>query len=177
MNPAAVIGLGDISPIHLAAIAGNPDIELCAVCDIDPEAGQRAPEGVPFYTDYEEMLREAKPDCVHVCLPHYLHYPVSKYFAEHGVNVFCEKPVALNTAQAKEFAALETAHPEVHIGICLQNRLNESVEMLKSIIESAGIAIRLPDARQRAERAVHFEKVRPPDSTLDEFLAALGLSE
>lgn len=136
MKKAAVIGLGDISPIHLAAIAGNPDIELCAVCDIDPEAGQRAPEGVPFYTDYEEMLREAKPDCVHVCLPHYLHYPVSKYFAEHGVNVFCEKPVALNTAQAKEFAALETAHPEVHIGICLQNRLNESVEMLKSIIES-----------------------------------------
>ena len=58
---------------------------------------------------------------VHVCLPHYLHYPVSKYVAEHGVNVFCEKPVALNTAQAKEFAALETAHPEVHIGICLQN--------------------------------------------------------
>ena len=92
MKKAAVIGLGDISPIHLAAIAGNPDIELCAVCDIDPEAGQRAPEGVPFYTDYEEMLREAKPDCVHVCLPHYLHYPVSKYFAEHGVNVFCEKP-------------------------------------------------------------------------------------
>lgn len=95
MKKAAVIGLGDISPIHLAAIAGNPDIELCAVCDIDPEAGQRAPEGVPFYTDYEEMLREAKPDCVHVCLPHYLHYPVSKYFAEHGVNVFCEKPVAM----------------------------------------------------------------------------------
>ncbi|MEI3015123.1 MAG: hypothetical protein V8T36_10710 [Ruthenibacterium lactatiformans] len=48
MKKAAVIGLGDISPIHLAAIAGNPDIELCAVCDIDPEAGQRAPEGVPF---------------------------------------------------------------------------------------------------------------------------------
>ncbi|MCQ5090525.1 Gfo/Idh/MocA family oxidoreductase, partial [Ruthenibacterium lactatiformans] len=71
---------------------------------------------------------------------HYLHYPVSKYFAEHGVNVFCEKPVALNTAQAKEFAALETAHPEVHIGICLQNRLNESVEMLKSIIESGEYA-------------------------------------
>ena len=39
MKKAAVIGLGDISPIHLAAIAGNPDIELCAVCDIDPEAG------------------------------------------------------------------------------------------------------------------------------------------
>lgn len=51
-------------------------------------------------------------------------------------NVFCEKPVALNTEQAKEFAELEAEHPELHLGICLQNRLNESVEMLKNIIES-----------------------------------------
>lgn len=136
MKRAAVIGLGDISAIHLAAIAGNPEIELCAVCDIDPAAKERAPQGVPFYTDYEVMAQEVKPDCVHVCLPHYLHYPVSKYFAEHGINVFCEKPVALNTAQAKEFVALEAAHPQLHIGICLQNRLNESVEMLKDIIDS-----------------------------------------
>lgn len=136
MKRAAVIGLGDISSIHLAAIAGNPEIELCAVCDIASEAEKRAPEGVPFFTDYKEMLREAAPDCVHVCLPHYLHYPVSKDCAEHGVNVFCEKPVALNTAQALEFAELEAEHPELHLGICLQNRLNESVEMLKDIIES-----------------------------------------
>lgn len=58
-----------------------------------------------------------------------------------------------------------------------RERSSKQWELDLSIIESAGIAIRLPDARQRAERAVHFEKVRPPDSTLDEFLAALGLSE
>ncbi len=136
MKRAAVIGLGDISSIHLSAIAANPDIELCAVCDVDPTAKDRAPSGVPFYTDYKVMAHEVKPDCVHVCLPHYLHYPVSKYFAEQGINVFCEKPVALNTAQAKEFVALEAAHPELHMGICLQNRLNESVEMLKGLIDS-----------------------------------------
>ena len=35
MKRAAVIGLGDISGIHLAAIAKNPEITLAAVCDID----------------------------------------------------------------------------------------------------------------------------------------------
>ena len=70
---------------------------------------------------------------VHLCLPHYLHVPVSEYFASHGVNVFCEKPVGLNTAQAKEFVEFEAAHPEVKIGICLQNRLNRTtVELSKS---------------------------------------------
>lgn len=136
MKRAAVIGLGTISAIHLAAIEANPEIELVAVCDIDPAARERAPDGVAFYTSYEEMALREDVDCVHICLPHYLHYPVSKYFVERGVNVFCEKPVALNTAQADEFAALEAAYPEVHICICLQNRLNMSVEMLKGIIGS-----------------------------------------
>ena len=69
-------------------------------------------------------------------LPIYLHVPVSEYCAAQGCNVFCEKPVALNTRQGQEFVEFEAAHPDVHMGICLQNRFNESVEMLKDIIDS-----------------------------------------
>ena len=61
--------------------------------------------------------------------------PCRSYFASHGVNVFCEKPVGLNTAQAKEFVEFEAAHPEVKIGICLQNRLNRTTVELKKIID------------------------------------------
>lgn len=136
MKRAAIVGLGDISFIHLDGILGNPDIELAAACDLNPELKTRVPEGTPFYTDYEQMCREIKPDVVHICLPHYLHYPVSKYFVEQGVNVFCEKPVALNLAEAEAFAALEAAHPEVKIGICLQNRMNETTEELKRRLDS-----------------------------------------
>lgn len=136
MKKAAIIGFGTIAPIHLAAILANPEIRLCAVCDIDPALKASVPEGAAFYTDYQELCQQEKPDCVHICLPHWLHYPVSKYFAEQGVNIFCEKPVALTPAEAAEFAALEAAHPEVKIGICLQNRLNETTQMLKKLIDS-----------------------------------------
>ena len=136
MKKAAVIGLGDIAPIHLAAIAANPEISLCAVCDISEENRAYAPHGVPFYTGYKMLVQKEHPDCAHICLPHFLHYPVSKYLAEHSVNVFCEKPVALNTQQAVEFTRLEAQYSNVKMGICLQNRLNETVEMLKGIIES-----------------------------------------
>ena len=136
MIKAAIIGLGTISVVHLDAIASNPEIKLVAVCDVDAALKSQAPEGVPFYTDYKEMVKAEKPDVVHICLPHYLHYPVARDLAEMGVNVFCEKPVALNIAQAEEFAALEAAHPEVKMGICLQNRMNETTEELKRIIDS-----------------------------------------
>ena len=136
MKRAAVIGLGDIAPIHLAAIEQNPEITLAAVCDIDTQAQGRAPDGAALYTDYMEMLERERPDVVHVCLPHYLHVPVSEAAAQMGIHVFCEKPVALNTPQAEEFAAFEAAHPQIHMGICLQNRYNETTEYLRELIAS-----------------------------------------
>ncbi len=135
MKRAAVIGLGAIGPIHLAAIGQNPGITLAAVCDIDRQTREKVPQDIPFFTDYMEMIREVKPDVVHICLPHYLHVPVAEAAVKAGAHVFCEKPVALNTAQAEEFAAFEAAHPDARIGICLQNRFNESIEMLRDIIQ------------------------------------------
>ena len=136
MKRAAVIGLGDISFIHLGAIERNEHIELTAVCDIDEAVCGRAPAGVAFYTDYAEMLAREQLDCVHVCLPHYLHYPVSRDAVLAGVNVFCEKPLAVSAEEAAAFVSLERDHPEVRIGIDLQNRLNESTEELKRIIDA-----------------------------------------
>lgn len=136
MKKAAVIGLGTIAPIHLDAIARNPEIELAGVCDIDEAGCKNAPAGVPFFTDYKEMIASVQPDCVHLCLPHDLHYPVAKDAVELGCHVFTEKPLAISPEQALEFARLEADHPERKIGVCLQNRLNETTETLKAILDS-----------------------------------------
>ncbi len=136
MIKAAIIGLGDISFVHLDGILSNPEIQLAAACDLNEELKSRVPEGTPFYTDYKKMVEEIKPDVVHNCLPHYLHFPVTKDLVEMGCNVFCEKPIAMNSVQAAEFEAFEAAHPEVKIGVCLQNRMNETTEALKQIIDS-----------------------------------------
>ena len=136
MMKAAIIGFGTISVVHIDAIAGNDGMELAAVCDVNEALAAKVPAGVKFYTDYKQMVREVKPDVVHICLPHYLHYPVTKELVEMGCNVFCEKPIALNSQEAELFCALEKAHPEVKIGVCLQNRMNETTEELKKIIDS-----------------------------------------
>ena len=136
MMKAALVGFGTISIVHIDAIASNPGMELVAICDINEALAAKVPAGVKFYTDYKKMAEEVKPDVIHNLLPHYLHYPVTKELVEMGFNVFCEKPIALNTKEAEQFCALEKAHPEVKIGVCLQNRMNETTEALKAIIES-----------------------------------------
>jgi predicted dehydrogenase len=37
MTTAAVIGCGDVSIVHFAALASLPEVQLVAVCDTDPE--------------------------------------------------------------------------------------------------------------------------------------------
>ena len=136
MMKAAIVGFGTMSAVHIDAINTNPGMELVAICDINADLAAKCPEGVKFYTDYKQMVTEVKPDVVHNLLPHYLHYPVTKELVEMGFNVFCEKPIALNSMEAEKFCQLEKDHPEVKIGVCLQNRMNETTEELVKIIQS-----------------------------------------
>ena len=135
MLKVAVIGLGDISSIHLSAIEANENAELVAVCD-NNESLKDTVSGVNFYSDYHDMLEQEELDCVHICLPHYLHYPATKACVEKGVHVFQEKPLALNTEEGLALAKLEEENQEVKICVCFQNRLNESFEKLQEIVES-----------------------------------------
>jgi len=130
----AVIGLGDISDIHIPIIQDSPHAKLVAVCDIDQT--KETIEGATFYTDYEEMLEREALDCVHVCLPHHLHYIATKACVEKGIHVFQEKPLAHNLEESRQLVQLEEEHPDVNICICFQNRFNETFEKLLEIVAS-----------------------------------------
>lgn len=135
MLKVAVIGLGDVSTIHLTAIQANPNVELVAICDIDPTRKSMVPQS-KFYTDYNEMLDNEAIDCVHICLPHYLHYPVTQACVEKGVHVFQEKPLALNEEEGLALLKIEEDHQDIKICLCMQNRYNESFEKLQQIVNS-----------------------------------------
>jgi len=131
----AIIGLGDISNIHIPVIAENSKVRLVAVCDIDESLRNKVPEAT-FYTDYYEMLEKEALDIVHICLPHHLHYVVTKACVEKGVDVFLEKPLARNAEEGINLVELEEAHPDVKICVSFQNRRNETFEKLQEIVES-----------------------------------------
>ncbi|GAE91879.1 dehydrogenase [Gracilibacillus boraciitolerans JCM 21714] len=130
----AVIGLGDISKIHLAAIKQNPNVQLVAVCDRNID--DKEPVNQSCYTDYHQMLEEVEMDCVHICLPHHLHFPATKAAVEKGIHVFLEKPLAHDLADSRAIVRLEEENLHVKICVSLQNRLNDTVAELAKIISS-----------------------------------------
>lgn len=73
MLRVGIVGLGVISEVHMDAVRRLQDIaKLVAVCDCLLEKQKKVPD-IPFYTDLEIMLQSENLDCLHICLPHYLH--------------------------------------------------------------------------------------------------------
>ena len=107
----AVIGCGNISGSHLQAYAKNPAVEIYALCDINEKNLKRRAEeyGVTrLYADKDEMLRELPEiDAVSVCTWNAAHAECAIAALNAGKHVLCEKPMAMNAAQAQEM--LETA--------------------------------------------------------------------
>jgi xylose dehydrogenase (NAD/NADP) len=54
------------------------------------------------FGSYEDMLDSGEIDAVYNPLPNHLHAPLSKAAADRGIPVLCEKPLALDAAEAQE---------------------------------------------------------------------------
>jgi UDP-N-acetyl-2-amino-2-deoxyglucuronate dehydrogenase len=111
-------------------------LRLCAVCDIDEARARAAGEerGVPWFTDYAEMLRSAKCDVVAVCTPSGLHSAQGQLAARAGKHVVTEKPMSITLEQADALVqACDDAG--VMLFVVKQNRLNATVQLLKRALD------------------------------------------
>jgi predicted dehydrogenase len=89
---------------------------LAGVFSRNPEKSRAAAKqlGVPedrAYSDYGAMAeaeskREDGVEAVAIVTPTDSHYKIAKKFLESGINVICDKPLCLSTAEAKELKAL-----------------------------------------------------------------------
>ncbi len=116
-----VIGLGFMGSTHLQAIANIEGAELAAVMDLDEKRlsgdlsgiqgnlggpGLRMDfSGVKRYRTVEEMASDVEVEAVDVCLPTFLHAPVTLQLLRAGKHVLVEKPMALNGAECDEMIA------------------------------------------------------------------------
>ncbi len=98
-----IIGCGAIFGVHAFPLHTIPNVEVKAVCDIKPPAREAASRlfQCDAYEDYHEMLKREDIDVIHVMTPHYLHARMVIDAANAGKHVLCEKPMAINTEDAR----------------------------------------------------------------------------
>ncbi|RDW15615.1 Gfo/Idh/MocA family protein [Oceanobacillus chungangensis] len=137
----AVIGCGSIAKHrHLPEYGLNPNVEIVAVCDLIEERAMAAAEKyqAKAYTDYVTLLNTEKLDAVSVCLPNYLHAPVSIAALNAGNHVLCEKPMATSIEEAEQM--IEAANKnKKKLMIGHNQRFVSSHQKAKQLIEKGEV--------------------------------------
>lgn len=103
----AIIGLGHIGQIHLAAINLIKEYRLVGICDKKVNDYQKmVNKNVRTFIDYAEMLNNLDIDVVVIATPNDTHFNIACDVIKMGFNVILEKPASNNLMQLKKMQDL-----------------------------------------------------------------------
>ncbi|MCU1556505.1 MAG: oxidoreductase domain protein [Microbacteriaceae bacterium] len=131
----AVVGTGGWGEQHARIFSRRSDTELVGIVGRDPSrtASRAATYASVPYTDLDEMLRDARPDLVTVCLPNEAHFEPTRHLLRAGVPLLVEKPLVFELDQAD--ALLREAEDRgVFFAINFNHRYAEAVQRARQAI-------------------------------------------
>lgn len=106
----AIIGTGFMGRTHLEALrrVEHVDVVEIAATSLDKARATAAGYNVLNATaDWQDVIHDPSIDAVHITTPNASHFPIAKAAFEAGKHVLCEKPLALNVAQAQTLVDLQ----------------------------------------------------------------------
>jgi predicted dehydrogenase len=109
MLRVAIVGCGKIADSHASQIQRIKGCEIVGVCDREPLMARQLYERFPvqaYYSDLAELLRESRPDVVHITTPPGSHFDLAKLCLEAGCHVYVEKPFTLFEHEALDLIRL-----------------------------------------------------------------------
>ena len=132
-----VVGIGDITTKRvLPAILDEPRSTLCGIVTRTPAKAERY--GVPAWTSLDQALHEAAPDAVYIATPVSMHAPQTIAALHAGKHVLCEKPVALNYAQAVTMRDAQIATGQL-LGIAYYRRTYPKLLRARQLLTEGAI--------------------------------------
>jgi predicted dehydrogenase len=105
----AIIGAGGQGKSHIRDLLPQPDCEIVALCDVDPEhlaeAAALVKNGKPAqYDDYRRVLDDPNIDSVSVVTPDHWHASIAIAALQAGKHVYVEKPCCHNVREGQRLA-------------------------------------------------------------------------
>ena len=133
MIRVGIAGIGFMGMIHYLAYQKIRGVKVAALCEQDkkrlagdwrtikgnfgPQGEKMDLSGIDRYGDLDEMLADPNLDMIDICLPPSWHAKVVIAALKAGKHVFCEKPIAMNPADANRMVqAAKKARKLLSIG-------------------------------------------------------------
>ena len=107
-SKVAVVGLGYFSQFHLRSWEANPDVDLLAICDPNPEALQAAQQrcNAQAFTDIDSLLQQTDAEIIDIVAPPVAHADLISRMIRSGRLIICQKPFCTSIEQAQQIVQL-----------------------------------------------------------------------
>ncbi len=131
-----VIGVGAMGGVHARSIGKLDEAEVVAVADVNGAAARKVGDeiGAASFEDYRQLIREGGVEAIVIATPHPFHPEVTKFAAQHGVHVLCEKPLAVTVGLADRMIA-DCEAGGVLLGVMFQQRTEASRRTMKQMVD------------------------------------------
>ena len=138
----AVIGAGGFAEVcQIPGLQRHPNAEVVALCRRNRDLCEQTALkfGVPeVYTDYADVIADDTIDAVAIVTPNVFHHPIAVQALQAGKHVFCEKPLAMNAAEAREMYDIAKASGKIH-HVAFTFRYTHCLYKLREMLKSGRI--------------------------------------
>ena len=132
-----MVGIGDISTKRaIPAILEEERSHLYGVVTRDPAKAARYQTRV--WTSLDEAVKDAAIDAVYISSPVFLHSPQTILALRAGKHVLCEKPMAMNYAEACSMRAAADDMDRI-LGIAYYRRMYPKLRRAKELLDAGAI--------------------------------------
>jgi 1,5-anhydro-D-fructose reductase (1,5-anhydro-D-mannitol-forming) len=132
-----VIGIGDITIRRvIPAIQAEPRSHLYGI--VTRDAAKAAPYRTRAWAALDEALTNPAIDAVYVATPVFLHAPQTMQALRAGKHVICEKPMAMNEAEAGTMVRVAEESGKA-FGVGYYRRSYPKVQRAKELLEAGAI--------------------------------------
>ncbi|MCL2814192.1 MAG: Gfo/Idh/MocA family oxidoreductase [Oscillospiraceae bacterium] len=145
----AVVGTGFMGKTHSYSVKNLPffygelpfEAVLHTICSRDQKKGEKIKNEWGFLyseTDEKKILENPEIDVVDICTPNISHFELLIKALGAGKHIYCEKPLVISGAQAKEvIKKLEETNKDKKLlcGMVFHNRFSPAVLRAKQLIE------------------------------------------
>ena len=135
MVRVGIAGYGIVGRRRSACIEKHPKMQLVAVCDRTYNKNGIQPDGVRYYTNYQDLLNE-DIDALIVAMTNDIAPEVTIAALDRGLHVFCEKPPGRRLADIARVISCERRHPNLRLMYGFNHRYHDSVQDALAIIRS-----------------------------------------
>lgn len=141
------IGIGSRGAHDLSKILANPAARFVAICDVRNERRETiksladktyGDNGCKMYDDQFELLARPDIDAVLIATGDRWHTPLSIIAAQHGKDVYCEKPCSMSIEESWALAEAFKRYDRLYQAGC-QRRNGANFQLCKELLKSGAL--------------------------------------